>query len=474
MRNAWTQLPKIIQGGMGAKISGWPLARAVSKLGQQGTVSGVALERIMALMLQLGDQGGHLRRALAHFPFPHVAERVLTAFSPKNDSEPKRIFRGTPVFTIKPSELLISLTICANFAFTWLAKEDNPNPVSINYLEKLAMPHIYAITGAMLADVDFITMGAGIPLQIPAVIENLANGNTAQYRVPVIGKNISDYTMAFDPEQFFGAPLPPLKQPGFIPIISSNLLANIFMTKLPAGSIQAFVVERPTAGGHNAPPRKTLFNDQGEPVYGPKDLVDFKQLADYGLPFYIGGSCANPEQLAWALSVGASGIQAGSIFALSNESDMAPEIKSEIRRQGYLKILQVKTDARVSPTGFPFKLAQLDGTISDPAVYHARKRICDQGVLVSLYERPDGFIGYRCGSEPLADYLRKGGNPEDTIGRACLCNGLIATTGMQAKATYEAPIVTLGDNTDFLQDLLDNPYGSYSAETAIKYLLGQA
>ena len=95
-------------------------------------------------------------------------------------------------------------------------------------------------------------------------------------------------------------------------------------------------------------------------------------------------------------------------------------------------------------------------------------------MLVSLYERPDGFIGYRCGSEPLADYLRKGGNPEDTIGRACLCNGLIATTGMQAKATYEAPIVTLGDNTDFLQDLLDNPYGSYSAETAIKYLLGQA
>ncbi|MEI6378553.1 MAG: nitronate monooxygenase [Candidatus Falkowbacteria bacterium] len=459
---------------MGAKISGWPLARAVSKLGQQGTVSGVALERIMALMLQLGDQGGHLRRALSHFPFPHIAEKVLSAFSPKNEDEPKRIFRGTPVFTIRPSELLISLTICANFAFIWLAKEDNPNPVSINYLEKLAMPHIYAITGAMLADVDFITMGAGIPLQIPAVLEDIAAGVTASYRVPVIGKNISDYTMSFNPEQFFGEKLPPLKKPGFIPIISSNLLANIFMTKLPPGSVQGFVVERPTAGGHNAPPRKTLFNEQGEPVYGPKDLVEYWQIAEHGLPFYIGGSCGTPEQLQWALFVGANGIQAGSIFALSNESDMDPIIKSTIREQGYLKTLKVKTDARVSPTGFPFKLAQLEGTISDPLVYNTRKRVCDQGVLTTLYERPDGSIGYRCGSEPLTDYLRKGGNVEDTIGRACLCNGLIAATGLQAKSSYEAPIVTLGDNTDFLQHLMGNPSDCYSAEMAINYLLGQA
>ena len=59
-------LPPIIQGGMGVGVSGWRLARAVAQCGQLGVVSGTALDLLLTRQLQLGDLGGHLRRALAH------------------------------------------------------------------------------------------------------------------------------------------------------------------------------------------------------------------------------------------------------------------------------------------------------------------------------------------------------------------------------------------------------------------------
>lgn len=458
---------------MGVNISGWLLARTVSLLGEQGTVSGVALQRIITRILQKGDPGGHIRRALAHFPFPSVAEEIIERYYVRNGIPKGTPFKATPVFTAHPSRLLIALTVCASYAFVWLAKENNPNPISINYLEKVAMPHPYAITGAMLAGVDFITMGAGIPLQIPELINDIAEGRTARYRIPVIGKNITSHTMAFEPEKFFGSPLPTMKKPGFIPIVASNLLANIFMNKLPPGSVYGFVVEEPTAGGHNAPPRKPIVNEWGEPqpVYGKKDEVDYRAMTSLGVPFWIGGSYASPEKLEWALSVGAAGIQAGSIFALSEESGMDPDIRRRIRARGFKKTLTVKTDMRISPTGFPFKVVDLDDTIAKPEVYAARTRICNQGELVSLYERPNGTIGSRCPSEPMDKYSAKGGNIADAVGRGCLCNGLISAANLGDEE--EPPIVTLGDDVYFLRFLMENEESSYSAAQAIQYLLGK-
>ena len=75
-----TKLPTIIQGGMGAAVSDWRLAHAVSSTGQLGVVSGTALDAILARRLQLGDPGGHMRRALAAFPFPDVAQGILDRY----------------------------------------------------------------------------------------------------------------------------------------------------------------------------------------------------------------------------------------------------------------------------------------------------------------------------------------------------------------------------------------------------------
>ena len=70
-------LPRIVQGGMGAGVSGWRLANAVARTGQLGVVSGTAMDAVLSRVLQDGDPGGHYRRALAAFPSPAMAQRVL-------------------------------------------------------------------------------------------------------------------------------------------------------------------------------------------------------------------------------------------------------------------------------------------------------------------------------------------------------------------------------------------------------------
>jgi len=444
------------------------LAKKVSMSGQLGTVSGVAFEKIFARMLQKGDPDGHLRRALSHFPFQEEAERVLEAFFVEGGKPENEDFKVTPVFTIKPSPLLISLTVCANFALVWLAMEGHSNPISINYLVEVVMPHPYAITGAMMAAgerVLLVTAGAGIPRQFPDVFKAIVEGRTVKYHVPVRGKNIKGFDMKFNPEQFFGDKLPPMELPGLLPIVSSNALAQFLAKKLPKGSIFGFVVEEPTAGGHNANPR------DGE-EYGPKDEVDYSKIADLGLPFWVAGSKASPEKLKSALSVGASGIQVGGIFALCEQSGMDPKLRKEVYRLWFQGKLVVNTDKDCSSTGFRFKVVAMDGTLSDPEVYASRVRVCNQGALVALHERSDGSIGYRCSAEDLGKFGDKGGDvaEEKKKKTRCLCNGLISTAGFGN--SDEPPIVTLGDDVSFLKFLMENENSSYSAEDAIRYLLG--
>jgi len=70
-------LPRLIQGGMGAGVSSWTLAREVSRLGQLGVVSGTALDSILVRKLWDGDVGGDARRAMAAFPSQTIVESVL-------------------------------------------------------------------------------------------------------------------------------------------------------------------------------------------------------------------------------------------------------------------------------------------------------------------------------------------------------------------------------------------------------------
>ncbi len=63
------------------------------------------------------------------------------------------------------------------------------------------------------------------------------------------------------------------------------------------------MVEAPTAGGHNAPPRgKLVLDEAGEPVYGPRDAIDTEKFAALGMPFWLAGSYGSPQRLQEALA----------------------------------------------------------------------------------------------------------------------------------------------------------------------------
>ncbi|MCS6835509.1 MAG: nitronate monooxygenase [Anaerolineae bacterium] len=466
---------KIIQGGMGVSVSSWRLANAVSRLGQLGVVSGTGIGTVLAARLAQGDQGGHIRRALDAFPFPQSAERVWRRYYTEGGRQPEEGLPRPPMWTINPPAELEELTVVANFVEVWLAKEGHKNPVGINLLEKVQLPTMASLYGAMLAGVDVVLMGAGIPLQVPGILDALARHKTTQYRLDVLGAT-QDYVIRFDPRRLF--PLddeaPALRRPLFFPIISSNTLAQALL-KRANGRIDGFVVETPVAGGHNAPPRQAAFNDKGEPIYGDKDRVDYTKLKALGLPFWIGGGYGSAKGLRAALAEGAEGVQVGTAFAYCDESGMAQPYKEAVLRLALREEVTVTTSARVSPTGFPFKVVHVPGTLSDGAVYEARERICDMGFLRHLYQEAEGKVGYRCPAAPVAGYVKKGGAPEDTEGRMCLCNGLGAAAGYaqhKGDGVFEPAIITSGDDVVSIGRFVRADRLGYSAADVIRAILG--
>lgn len=470
--------PRIIQGGLGVSISSWRLASAVSRNGQLGVVSGTAFNTVFARRLQDGDSGGHMRRALRHFPIPGVAERIIDRYYVPGGKKPGDPYKAVPLFTMNPSARVQELAVAANFADIWLAKQGHDGPVGINLLEKIQLSNIFSLYGAMLAGVDYVLMGAGIPREIPGVLDSLARHEETSLRIHVEGALPGEqYRVRFSPRTLAGGGPAPLRRPWFLAIIASNILAE-HLVKKATGKVDGFVVEGPTAGGHNAPPRGTVptFNEQGEPVYGPRDAVDLSRVKALGLPFWVAGSTADPEILKDLLAQGAAGIQVGTLMACCEESAMADEFKQALIRSARKGEGRVFTDPVGSSTGFPFKIGQLRGTISEKAIYESRPRICDLSFLRRPYRKENGTIGYRCPSEPVDDYVRKGGRLEDTVGRKCLCNALLANIGLaqhQRSGYIEKALITIGDDVNRIARVVPEGQTTYTAADVLRYLLGE-
>lgn len=478
---------------------------------------------VFVMRMTTGDPTGGMRRALAAFPDQDMVARIMDKYFIEGGKAMDKPFRSLPMWTINPPQNLLEATVLANFCEVWLAKhndDSSPIPgamVGINRLTKVQLPTIASLYGAILADVDYVLMGAGIPLRIPGVLDALTAGREATFPIDVTGAD-EPMNIRFDPQEFWTAAGKPdmlqqlhLERPKFCPIVSSVVLAQSMLKRAdgqgPTHGIDGFVVELPTAGGHNAPPRGFRYdsvkkshavdlNEKGEPVYGPKDEVDLEQFAKAtkGLPFWMAGSFAHPDKFCEVLDLGAAGIQAGTIFALSQESGMHAHTKEELLKRVASGDLTVFTDPAASPTGFPFKVVEMDDTLSDQSVYEARPRLCSMGYLRTPYVIEDAAdsssssksIGYRCAAEPIDDWVKKGGDLAATQGRKCLCNALAADCGFPQTRKYkddatgetrqytELPLVTLGDDVDCVRELMqqDQTTGAwnYSAAEALQFL----
>ena len=385
--------PKIIQGGMGAGVSSWRLARAVSRLGQLGVVSGTALDLILVRRLQDGDPGNHMRLGLDQFPVPEIAERIWRQYYIPGGKTENTPYANLAKHRMEAPREQLELCVVANFVEIILAREGHSNPVGINYLEKLQLPHLPSIYGAMLAGVGYVLMGAGVPLKIPGVLDRFANHEPASYAIQVTGaQEGDDKIMTFAPGELMGRDLPPLTRPKFLAIIASNTLATTMLKKAD-GKVDGFVIEGFTAGGHNAPPRGKLTLDEGgEPIYGERDVVDLERIRELGVPFWLAGEYGSPEKLVEALAAGAAGVQAGTAFAFCEESNLKDGYKRALLKKARLGQARVFTYPVASPTNFPFKVGLLEGSLSEEEVYLGRPRICDLGYLREAYRTPAGTI----------------------------------------------------------------------------------
>jgi NAD(P)H-dependent flavin oxidoreductase YrpB (nitropropane dioxygenase family) len=464
--------PVIIQGGMGVGVSGWRLARAVSASGHLGVVSGTCIDSLFVRRLQDGDPGGHLRRAMERFPLPDVSADALKRYFLPRGRPHGAPYRLLSMWRKTVSAARERLTMLASFAEVSLAKEGHRGTVGVNLLTKVQLPNLATLYGAMLAGVDFVLMGAGIPKEIPGVLDAFAAGLPASLRLDIEnGARGETESLHFDPRAHFEGAAPPLTRPRFLPIISSHSLATMLARKAN-GRVDGFVVEGPTAGGHNAPPRdRSRTDERGEPVYGERDEADLAAMRALGLPFWLAGGTGSPEALALALAAGAAGIQVGTLFAFAEESGLEPALRRRVLSLARQGRLEVRTDPRASPTGFPFKVVQLEGTNAAGPEYRARRRRCDLGYLRTAHRREDGRIGYRCPAEPQDDFVGKGGALEEADGRRCLCNALMANVGhaQLREDGPERPILTSGNDLLRIDRFLAGR-ADYRASDVIDYL----
>jgi nitronate monooxygenase len=150
---------------------------------------------------------------------------------------------------------------------------------------------------------------------------------------------------------------------------------------------------------------------------------------------------------------------------------MREDLKRNLRSEIAAGNIEVRCSPDVSPSGYPFMLGQEKGTLSDKEIYEKRnmnRPACKHGYLVQDYWKSDGSIGFRCSAEPVEIYKRKGGKEEDTKGKVCLCEGLIATVAGHAGG--DPAIITLGKDLSSVKEIMRNKEdGMYSAEEAVRY-----
>ena len=166
--------PVIIQGGMGVGISSW-------RAGQRRRPHRPARRRLRYRPRHRGGAPAAGRRPRRARPpgaarLPAARGRrsrprpLLPPAGPRRRSPTPR----SPRLGLRSSRAADELAVVGNFVEVWLAKEGHGGWIGINFLEKIQMATPAAAYGAMLAGVDCVLMGAGIPREIPQLLDELS------------------------------------------------------------------------------------------------------------------------------------------------------------------------------------------------------------------------------------------------------------------------------------------------------------
>jgi NAD(P)H-dependent flavin oxidoreductase YrpB (nitropropane dioxygenase family) len=205
---------------MGIGVSNWELARTVSMCGQLGVVSGTCIDSLLARRLQDGDIGGHVRRAMQAFPLPDVSTKAYEKYFIPAGERGSRPYKLVSMWNHGMSAARVQFTMLASFVEVYLAKEGHGGVVGLNLLTKVQLPNLATLYGAMLAGVDYVLMGAGIPKDIPGVLDAFVRHLPGRMKLDVEGQARGDVTeLVLDPADHFGENGPELRRPAFLPIV---------------------------------------------------------------------------------------------------------------------------------------------------------------------------------------------------------------------------------------------------------------
>lgn len=433
-------MPRLIQAGMGVRVSSATLANTTSRLGVLGVVSSVGLRHIVIEEIRQGREDV-IAIALT-FPLASYVEAIMQ-FAPGG----KKHKRSAPMDDPNPvkGDLPKRLSVIAAYVEVMRAKQGHRGKVGINVMWKCALTVLPSIYGAMIGGVDALLCGAGVPMELPDIVRKIRAGEDMDYK-PLHGTGTNaGLSIAQDNSSSLFAEREP---PKIMPILSNfafpKRILDIWEREFDGARPFAFILENHEAGGHNAPPRNKV-------EFGERDDIDtyFDRVYALGTPIYVAGafpSGGTRSDLLYWTSRGAYGIQVGSRFALSDESGMRRDLKDAVIAQNARGEQLLVTDQRLSPTGYPFKYRAIPGTLSDPEIYANRKRICNKGYLLQGHyeELPDGTVRerYVCPAMPEKQYRKLGGREEELNDRICLCNTLLAVVGLIEEG--EPPLVTLG------------------------------
>lgn len=435
------EMPRLIQAGMGVHISSAHLANATARLGALGVVSSAGLRHTVLEEVRAGQTD--VIAAAKTFPFPDYVNELL-AFAPGGAKHHQAVPVDVP--DARRAAYPRRLSTIAAYVEVKRAKAGHDGKVGINVMWKCALTVLPSIYGAMLAGVDVLLCGAGVPMELPDMVVKLRRGEDLSYEPLTGGTTHVHLEIAQDKPE---AHLSRFAPPKMIPILSNFAFPKRLLDtwqKTYGVAPFAFVLENHAAGGHNAPPRnKTDFTAQD-------DLETyFEKVRALGVPIYVAGDFQNGgtrEDYQYWRARGAYGIQVGSRFALCTDSGMRADLREQIIAGNRAGTTQIETSPRFSPTGYPLKFVKLPGTLAQSELYQARARVCDRMYLAQSHfrENADGTVteSYLCPAQPAKQYVRGGGEEADLEGRICLCNALLATAGFYTDS--EVPLITLGQS----------------------------
>ena len=269
-------------GRHGHRRLDWLLARAVHGSGNSASSRERPRHRPGA-----PASGRRSRRPLgAHgaFPIPGWPTRCSSVFLPDGRAAGTP-YRLLPMYRQAVSRRASGITMLANFVEVHLAKEGHDGLVGINLLTKIQLPTLALLYGAMLAGVDYVLMGAGIPREIPAASTRWRSTSPPRYVSTSWVAGRRDRTDAARSRRARDGTR--RSAAVFLPIVSSNSLAT------PRAQGRRQVDGSSSRGRSRAATTRrraaSSRNERGEPFTARATRWTWPKVRELGLPFWLAG-----------------------------------------------------------------------------------------------------------------------------------------------------------------------------------------